>query len=199
MKRVCITVLLLAFAISACGPVETPEPTEIPTPTLEPTPEPQVLRHPTAGFELVLPGSYTFENYSTGFDQGAVLIEDPDGDFTIMAASVPSQDFSLSAIVGIIQMVYESNTGLQIDTDGLQVAYTRQFDVTLAGGEGRGYGFTGTLNGGPVEGEIFGVMMNEQDILVVISHIQTGDDPSAWANTGAPNLEALLSTLSFTE
>ena len=158
-----------------------------------------MLRHPTAGFELVLPGSYTFENYSTGFDQGAVLIEDPDGDFTIMAASVPSQDFSLSAIVGIIQMVYESNTGLQIDTDGLQVAYTRQFDVTLAGGEGRGYGFTGTLNGGPVEGEIFGVMMNEQDILVVISHIQTGDDPSAWANTGAPNLEALLSTLSFTE
>jgi hypothetical protein len=95
-------------------------------------------------------------------------------------------------------MVYESNTGLQIDTDGLQVAYTSQFDVTLAGAEGRGYGFTGTLNGEPVEGEIFGVMMNEQDILVVISHINTDDDPSAWANTGKPNLEDLLNTLNIT-
>jgi hypothetical protein len=203
MKQVCIAVLLLAFAVSACGPGATPEPTNTPeptpTPTMEPTPEPQMLRHPTAGFELLLPGSYTFEDFSTGYDQGAVQITDQDGNFTVMAASVPSQGFSLSAIVGIIQMVYESNTGLEIDTDGLQVAYTRQFDVTLAGAEGRGYGFTGTLNGEPVEGEIFGVMMNEQVYLVVLSYIHTGDDPAAWTNTGMPNLEELLSTLSFTE
>lgn len=199
MKRVFIAVILLAFAISACGPGATPEPTEIPTPTIEPTLEPQVLRHPTAGFELILPGSYTFEDFSTGYDQGAVLIKDQDGDFTVMAASVPSQGFPLSAMVGIIQMVYETNTGLEIDTSGMQVAYTRQFDITLAGAEGRGYGFTGTLNGEPVEGEIFGVMITEQDILIVLSHINTGDDPDAWANSGGPQLEELFSTLNFSQ
>ena len=203
MKRISIVVLLLAFAISACGPGATPEPTAMPTatttPTMEPTPEPRLLRHPTAGFEMLLPGNYTFEDFSTGYDQGAVLIKDQDGDFTVMAASVPSQGFPLSAMVGIIQMVYERNTGLEVDDNGLEIAYTRQFDITLAGAEGRGYGFTGTLNGEPVEGEIFGVMMNEQDILIVLSHINTGDDPDAWANSGAPQLEELLSTLNFTQ
>jgi hypothetical protein len=208
MKRVWIAVMLLAFASLACGLGADSEPTEtlVPdtpeatlTPTIEPTPEPQLLSHPTAGFELVLPGSYTFEDFSTGYDQGAVLIKDQDGDFTVMAANVPSQGFSLSSMVGIISLVYESNAGLKMDMSGLAVAYTRQFDITLAGAEGRGFGFTGTLNGEPVEGEVFGVMMNDQDILVIISHINTDDDPNAWANTGMPNLEELLNTLQFTQ
>jgi hypothetical protein len=42
-------------------------------------------------------------------------------------------------------------------------------------------------------------MMNDQDILIVKSHINTGEDPDAWADSGSPKLEALLNTLRFTQ
>lgn len=179
-------------------PKHTPTPTSTPTPTLTPTPDLVQINFDAAGYTLIIPSSYTPSDFETKYSNGSAMITSEDGDFVMVVANLPSTQFAPSTLATIIAMIFESSYGLKIDRKGLEFATTRIFDVTLKGMEGKGWGFTGTLNGKPVEGEVIGFSRDSQNTFVTIGLIATSESTS-WQDQGLEIFTDIMNTLTLTK
>ena len=182
----------------------TQSPTPIPTNTTPPTatatatsvPESKQITNLDAGISLIIPWTFEYTNYTTGYDIGAVHITDEDDNFNMVYANIPKQGFSSSTMMTLILMVYESKSGLVVDKSGLKYATTGILDVNLGDFLGTGFGFTGKFEGKPVAGKIIALDINEEIVLVTIGHMFESTAEN-WNDTGDQIFMDILESSDF--